>query len=306
MRSLMVGEALIDEVTTASGAVREHVGGSPANVAFGLAALGHDVELAAWIGRDAHGARIEDVCRAHGVVLTPGSWGASATPVAHARLDGRGSATYTFDLEWAPTSLPRPDLQEHVHVGSIGAVLEPGASQVRRFLGQARDSATVSYDPNLRPALMTLEQARTAVSATMPFVDVVKASDEDLAWLTPGVALEDVGAQWGSSGPALVVVTLGGEGAYVHVSGTGEQVLLPAEPTILVDTVGAGDSFMAGLLSGLLDAELLGSPDARDRLRRSTLDSVIPAVRRGLATAARTVAVAGAYAPSRAEIGAAA
>lgn len=302
MRSLVVGEALIDEVMSASGAVTEHVGGSPANVAFGLAALGHDVELAAWIGRDAHGARIEDVCRSHGVVLTPGSRGAASTPVAHALLDARGSATYTFDLEWAPTSFPRPDLHGHVHVGSIGAVLEPGATQVRRFLDEARDNATVSYDPNLRPALMTLEQASAAVRATIPFVDVVKASDEDLAWLSPGAALEDIATQWGSLGPALVIVTLGGEGAYVRVTGSGEQVVLPAAPTSLVDTVGAGDSFMAGLLSALLDADLLGSADARDRLRKSNLDSVVPAVRRGLATAARTVAVAGAYAPSRDQI----
>lgn len=302
MRSLVIGEALIDEVTSASGAVSEHVGGSPANVAFGLAALSHHADLAAWIADDAHGARIEDVCRSHGVALTPGSRGACATPVAHARLDAAGSATYTFDLEWAPSTFPSPDSYGHIHVGSIGTVLEPGATQVRRFLNQARHGATVSYDPNLRPALMTIEEARNAVSAAIPLVDVVKASDEDLAWLAPGRALDDVAEAWGSAGPALVVVTLGGDGAYVRVSASGEHLRLPAVKTRLVDTVGAGDSFMAGLLSGLLDADLLGSPDARNRLRTSRLDAVVPAVHRGLATAARTVAVAGAYAPTRDEL----
>lgn len=303
MRSLVVGEALIDEVTTADGAVREHVGGSPANVAFGLAALGHDVDLATWIGPDAYGAEIEEVCRSRRVALTRGSRGAGSTPVAHARLDEHGSATYTFDLEWALADFPDPAAYGHVHVGSIGAVLEPGASHVRDFLARARGRATVSYDPNLRPALMTLAEARAAVDAAVPLCDVVKASDEDLAWLAPGVAIEDVAAEWGGLGPALVVVTRGGEGALVHVTQSGAQALLPAVPTQLVDTVGAGDSFMSGLLSGLIDADLLGSPDARDRLRKASLEHVVPAVSRGLATAARTVAVAGAHAPTRADLG---
>jgi fructokinase len=303
VHTLVVGEALIDRVTGPDGSVAEHVGGSPANVAFGLGALGHAVELATWLGPDAHGARIEEVCRSRGIPLTPGSHGAASTPVAHALLDARGSATYTFDLEWAPESFPSHAAYGHVHLGSIGAVLEPGASRVRRFLEEARDTTTVSYDPNLRPALMTLEEARDAVAAAVPLADVVKASDEDVGWLAPDTPLEDVAAEWAALGPSLVVVTRGGEGALVHVPGSGEQLNLPAAATRLVDTVGAGDSFMAGLLSGLLDAGLLGSPDARDGLRKASLEDVAPAVRRALATAARTVAVAGAYAPSRAELG---
>jgi fructokinase len=303
VRTLVVGEALIDQVTRADGSVAEHVGGSPANVAFGLGALGHDVELATWLGSDPHGARIEEVCRSRGVALTAGSFGAGTTPVAYARLDERGGATYTFELEWAPDRFPSPGSYGHIHVGSIGAVLEPGASRARGFLEQARDVATVSYDPNLRPALMTLDEARSAVSSVVPLADLVKASDEDLAWLSPGVPPEDVAAEWGALGPAVVVVTRGGEGALVRLTGSGEALTLPAAATRLVDTVGAGDSFMAGLLSGLLDAGLLGSSDARDRLRKASFDVVLPAVERALATAARTVGTAGAYAPSRAEIG---
>lgn len=303
MRSLVIGEALIDRVTSAGGAVTEHVGGSPANVAFGLGALGHDVELATWIGSDAHGARIQEVCRSRGIALTPGSHGAQATPIAHAVLDERGSAAYTFALEWAPSAFPGPEPYGHVHVGSIGAVLEPGATEVRRFLVRVRDVATISYDPNLRPALMTLDEARAAVAAVLPLADVVKASDEDLAWVAPGAEVEAIAAEWGVLGPAIVVVTLGSEGALLHVTRSGEQVRLPAAPTRLVDTVGAGDSFMAGLLSGFLDAGLLGDRAARGRLRRASLSDLTPAIRRGLATAGRTVAVAGAHAPSRSELG---
>ena len=303
MHTLVVGEALVDRVTSADGSVVEHVGGSPANVAFGLGALGHDVELATWIGTDARGDRIETVCRSHGIALSAGSRGARSTPVAHAYLDELRSATYTFDLEWAPDDFPSPAAFGHVHVGSIGAVLEPGATQVRRFVEQAAELATVSYDPNLRPALMSLEEARAAVTGILPFVDVVKASDEDLAWLSPGRPLDELTAEWAALGPALVVVTRGGDGALVRVTGSGEQETVPAAATRLVDTVGAGDSFMAGLLSGLLDADFLGSIEARHRLRTASLREVAPAVARALTTAARTVAVAGAYAPSRAELG---
>ncbi|WP_367652416.1 PfkB family carbohydrate kinase [Intrasporangium sp.] len=300
MRTLAVGEALIDEVTSPGGAVAEHVGGSPANVAFGLAALGHDVELATWLGVDAHGARIEQVCRSRGVALTPGSHGAASTPVAHALLDERGSATYTFDLEWAPETFPAPGSHGHVHTGSIGAVLQPGALAVRQFLALAHQAgATVSYDPNLRPALMTLEEARAAVAAALALADVVKASDEDLAWLSPGSSVEQVAKEWAALGPAIVVVTLGAAGAFVRCSVSGEMTRLPAAAVHLVDTVGAGDSFMAGLISGLIDADLLGSREARERLRGATLDEVVPAVERALKTAALTVARAGAYAPGR-------
>jgi fructokinase len=299
---LVVGEALVDVVRTAEGEVTEHVGGSPANVAFGLAALEHPVELATWLGTDAHGTEIEEVCRSRGIVVTPGSRGAQVTAVAQALLDETGSATYTFELEWAPTALPDPAAYGHVHTGSIAAVLEPGASAVRDVLELARSQSTISYDPNLRPALMDRKQARRAVDAALRLSDVVKASDEDLAWVAPGEPVEHVMQRWRALGAALVVVTLGPSGALVLTGQDAEPVALPAWSTAVVDTVGAGDSFMAGLLSGLLDAELLGSPEARDRLRGASFKLVEPAVERALRTAACTVARAGAYAPSRSEL----
>jgi fructokinase len=223
--------------------------------------------------------------------------------VAQALLDEAGSATYTFDLEWAPTALPDPAAYGHVHTGSIAAVLEPGASAVRELLALARPQSTTSYDPNLRPALMDQVQARRAVDAALRLSDVVKASDEDLAWVAPGQPVEQVMLQWRALGAALVVVTSGASGALVLTGQDAEPVALPAWRAAVVDTVGAGDSFMAGLLSGLLDADLLGSPEARDRLRRASFKMVEPAVERALRTAARTVARAGAYAPSRSELG---
>ena len=107
---------------------------------------------------------------------------------------------------------------------------------------------------------------------------------------------------WGRLGPELVVVTRGGDGAVVHLPARDVMVELEAAAVDVVDTVGAGDSFMAGLVSGLLDDGLLGSPRARERLRTASLDDVAPAIDRALATSGVTVRHAGAYAPTRQEI----
>ena len=111
-------------------------------------------------------------------------------------------------------------------------------------------------------------------------------------------------ARWGGMGPGLTVVTLGAHGVTYRVSGSGEEAHLPAEAETVIDTVGAGDSFMAGLISGLLDTRLLGGAAEREHLSRATLAEITPAIRRAMAASAVTVSRAGAYAPTRAEIGA--
>jgi fructokinase len=304
VRTLVVGEALIDAVTRPGGNTEEHVGGSPANVAFGLAALEHPVDLATWIATDERGLRIEDVCRGRGVALTPGSQGAPFTSVAHATLDASGAASYVFDLEWQVASVPGLTAYGHVHTGSIAAVLEPGGGQVRDILAAARAlGATVSYDPNARPSLMGRpDRARSIIESSIALSDVVKVSDEDIEWLCPGEPVDDVVRAWGELGAALVVVTRGGDGASVRVTRTGETRSLPAPTVQVVDTVGAGDSFMAGLVSGLLDAGLLGGASGRDRLERADLAVVVPAVERALRTGALTVERAGAHAPGRSDL----
>ena len=304
VRILVIGEALVDAVTDPSGSVTEHVGGSPANVAFGLAALDHPVDLATWIASDERGRRIEAVCRERGVTLTAGSQDAPFTTVAHATLDASGAATYVFDIDWRLPPIADLTAYGHVHTGSIAAVLEPGGAGVRAALAAAGSSgATVSYDPNARPSLMGAPaDARRLIEEAIASADVVKLSDEDIEWLCPGEALEDVIATWGALGPALLVVTRGGAGAVVAVPATGEVEALPAPLVDVVDTVGAGDSFMAGLVSGLLDAGLLGGAPQRESLRAAALADVSPAVRRALRTGAVTVGRAGAHAPDRADL----
>ena len=312
-RTLVIGEALIDAVApagsreddggTGADATVEHVGGSPANVALGLAALGHPVSLATWVATDDHGNRIADHCQERGVELTPGSQGAPFTSVAHATIDGTGAATYRFELEWQLPAVPALGAYGHVHTGSIAAVLEPGGGAVRDTLGMARRTATISYDPNVRPALMgDPVEARRVIEECVALADVVKVSDEDLAWLRPEEAPDDVVADWAGRGPSLIVVTRGDQGAVARLTRTGETHVAPVPPVTVVDTVGAGDSFMAGLISGLLDDGLAGGPAARDRLRRADLAAVVPAIERAIATSRITVGQPGAHAPTRADL----
>ncbi|MEA5052442.1 MAG: carbohydrate kinase, partial [Propionicimonas sp.] len=269
----VVGEALIDIVIPLDGQVAEYVGGSPANVAIGLARLGHQVELATHLGRDQRGDRIAALLATEEVTLAPGSTTAVRTSTAAARLDETGAASYTFDLDWqVDPALPVAD-GGHLHTGSIAAVLPPGGADVHAIVEAARPHATISYDPTARPSLMgSAAGARAVVESLVALADVVKASDEDLHWLYPGVPVEEVLRGWTARGPRLVAATQGGSEVVVLF---GDEVhRIPTRSVAVVDTVGAGDSFMSGLISGLLDAGLLGGTAARARLATAGWDEV--------------------------------
>lgn len=322
---LVVGEALVDVVHPADGGPpAEHVGGSPANVAMGLARLGHPSWLSTHVGTDERGDRIAATVHEAGAGLAPGSRTAERTPTAVARLDAAGAAQYTFDLTWQYDAaavqghLDATGGVGHVHTGSLAAVIAPGAEALREHLQRLRATHTLSYDPNARPGVMgSAHQARAASEQFVALADVVKCSDEDLAWFQPESSWEDAAGHLLDLGPQLVVVTRGGEGATAllrtgEASTIGEvvRVDVPAPSVRVADTVGAGDSFMAGLLSGLLEAGILGARDATDTGEESPhrprgvwrTEAVQAAVERGVATAAWTVQRPGAGGPSRAEL----
>ena len=308
-RTLVVGEALVDIVHRTDGTVEEHPGGSPLNVAIGLARLGHPVQFASRFGDDLHGHMI----RAHlerepNLTLTPGTASAPATSTATATLDDSGAATYDFDLTWDVATALDTGPTGHLHTGSLAATLTPGADAVLEAARRAHETGTVSYDPNARPSLMgTPEEARERVEALAAVADVVKASDEDLAWLYDARTPDEFDAHmrgFAELGAALVVLTRGGHGARVYVPATDEWAdVAPVEGVAVADTVGAGDSFMAGLVSGLLDAGLLGSREAAEALRRADLAAVRPAVDRATRCAGITVSREGADPPTRSELG---
>lgn len=298
----VVGEALIDIVIPTSGPTLEYVGGSPANVAIGLSRLGHSTVLATHIGTDAHGQRIAELMATEHVALTTGSTDAARTPTAAAHLDAAGVATYEFDLEWSldPAKVVVP-AGGHLHTGSIAATLAPGGAAVLEIVQAARPNATISYDPNARPSLMgSPEEARPVIERLIGLADVVKASEEDVRWLYGTTPLTHVLAQWAAMGPAVCAVTQGGEEVVVLAAGTIEH--FPTLPTSVVDTVGAGDSFMAGLISGLVDAGLLGDAAARERLHFAQWPAIRAAVDRALACAAVTVSRSGANPPTRTDL----
>ena len=302
-RLLVIGEALVDIVTDASGESAEHIGGSPANVAVGLARLDHTVDFATWLGDDERGDRIAGHLKRHGVHVLPASLGAERTSVAAARLDQGGAASYDFDLHWGLPEVVLTPGTTHVHTGSIATVLQPGAGSVTAALRAVREVGTVSYDPNVRPSIMgDLDAVRERVEELVALSDVVKASEDDLELLYPDQSPEQVMARWVELGVGMALVTLGGEGVVYRVASDQRSASEPARADRVVDTVGAGDSFMAGLVSGLVVSGLLGDPAARERLRGATLEDVRPAVDRGLATSGVTVGKAGAYAPSLDEL----
>ncbi|HEY0186558.1 MAG TPA: carbohydrate kinase [Cellulomonas sp.] len=302
-RALVVGEALVDAVRHPDGSHAEHPGGSPANVAIGLGRLDRRVDLLTWLADDAHGDLVRAHLAASHVHVLAGDRAPERTPVATADLDADGVATYHFDLTWdLPTSWAQDEGDPVVvHTGSIAAVLEPGGPAVARLVERHRATSTITYDPNLRPALMgSPAAAGPAVEHLVDLADVVKVSDEDLAWLHPGVAPEQVARDWVARGPALVVVTLGGEGALAVTAG-GAEVTVTAPRVTVADTVGAGDSFMAGLIDGLWTADLLGAP-ARDRLRAIDAPTVERVLTRCARIAAITVSRAGANPPTTADL----
>lgn len=304
---LVVGESLVDVVVRedVDGAprVERHVGGSPANVAIGLGRLGHDVTLATCLGRDTDGDLVRARLTGDGVRLVEASASAARTSTATARLDATGSATYAFDLVW---DLLPVDVSStgHLHTGSIAAALMPGSAAVSVALHGARaQGATTSYDPNLRPAIIgSADAERPAVEALVAGADVVKASEEDVAWLYSAHTVEEVGRLWLELGPALVVVTLGGAGAVAwHRSAPDTPIRVAPQEVEVVDTVGAGDSFMSGLISGLVDSGLLGR-GRREALRASPPDDVGAALDRAVTTSAITCSRAGSNPPTRAEL----
>ncbi|MFH5824369.1 carbohydrate kinase [Georgenia sp. AZ-5] len=299
--ALVIGEALIDIVERPSEQPSQHPGGSPANVAVGLARLGREVELVSWFGADDHGSLLRSHLELENVRLSAASARAGHTSVARARLNAAGGATYEFDLEWAPP-VPEPMVDPLVvHTGSIAAVLEPGAATVAETVARYRGTATISYDPNIRPALMG-EPARTrpVVERLVASADVVKVSDEDLAWLAPGQDPLEVARRWLATGPALVVVTLAADGAWAVTAG-GVELAVPATPVDVLDTVGAGDSFSAGVIDGLWAAGLLGA-DRRDRLRELDATTLRRVLEHASHIAGITVSREGANPPTRAEL----
>ena len=292
-RIAVIGEALVDVVVGGE----THAGGSPMNVAVGLTRLGRPAELHARIGSDAYGEAIRAHLAEDGVPIGPRTLVDGASWAAFVTLDAEGKAEYEFSLH-GEIEIPAIDDYSLVHSGSIGALREPGSTALLAAFRAAPTQTVRSFDPNIRENVIGPADAATAsVFELAAATQVVKLSDEDAAWLRPGSTPAQVLQELADGGARFAVVTRGAEGALALVDGVFYE--RPALPVVVVDTIGAGDAFMSGLLYGLLR-------DGTDRLIANgepiPADLVRSAVDTALASAAITVSRAGANPPYPAEL----
>ncbi len=250
------GEALIDLVPDRVGGYRPIPGGSPANTAVGLGRLGTPTALLARLADDRLGALLRTHLETSNVDLRYVAESTAPTTLAMVDVDQHGVADYSFYIDgcadggWQVTDLPTaltPDAALHVG-GSFALAIEPMAAVFETLLSREYPHRVITLDPNIRPVLIDDHAAvRARLRRWLGMADVVKVSADDLRWIAPDRPVADVVAEWHEQGPAVVVVTRGAEG--VHASGPTGHVDLPAVPVDIVDTVGAGDAFMAGLLA---------------------------------------------------------
>jgi fructokinase len=297
VRVLVVGESLVDLVSTA-GTLIPHAGGSPLNVAFGLGRLGVPTALLTEFGNDAYGTLLADHLATAGVRVIRDVGAVRATSSATAEIGTDGAARYTFDLDWSLGSLEQVPQASLIHTGSIAAVVQPGADTVLALFRSAPPDTVLSFDPNVRPEIMGDEAAvRTRIDEVARLAHVVKLSDEDAAWLYPGLDTVEICDRVLSLGAELVALTLGADGCVLATATA--RVHRPAPPVAVADTIGAGDSFMAALLFGL-SRNPHATPDSIGRLETVELTELADVA---LASAAITVSRAGAFPPTLEELG---
>lgn len=264
---LVFGEALADLIPR-DGEGRHYeaaLGGSGFNVALALARCGARTTFAPTLSRDALGRRFRDMLAAEGIDLAVTAASDLPTPLAVIEpLGVGGEARYRFHL--AATALDEaPDLPDgpmafgHLHFTSFGATVGASGEAALALMRRAKDQgASISYDVNIRPpALPERAVATHLIEQRIGLSGIAKASRDDLAWLYPGWPEERVVAHWQGLGAGLVLVTCGGDGASCH--GRSGMLVGSAPPVAVVDTIGAGDTFMGSFLAVLGARGALGA-----------------------------------------------
>ena len=262
----VIGEALVDLVPSgAPGEYKAHPGGSPFNVAVASARLGNRTALMVRLADHGFGPLLRAAAEAEGIDLGASARAAEPTTLAVVSMDGPGHASYEFylqgtaDWQWTIAELrKRPTDTAVLHFGSIASWTPPGSKRIDQLIteARARNGVLVSYDPNIRPAVLgPRTRGGQLVERSVRHAHVVKASREDLEWLYPSRSVPEVAAHWSELGATLVVVTDGADGATAYRGG-GQPLRRPGRPVTVADTIGAGDAFTAGFLSGLIRREL--------------------------------------------------
>ncbi|MEF2550481.1 carbohydrate kinase [Aurantimonas sp. A2-1-M11] len=308
---LSCGDALFDLFVetgddVAQIALAGRVGGSPLNVALGLARLGHPAGFFTKVSRDVFGSRIRGFMARESIdqrFLIPTD---RNTTLAMVSLGADGSPAYAFyidgtaDRSIEPSDVPDafPEELAAIHLASYSTVTEPTASALMRLVRQEAERRFVSYDPNIRTAIEPdIAIWRDKVAELVPFAALVKASEEDLEQLYPGQDVEAVLADWVGAGADMAVVTRGEKGAVALTAG-GVTASVDGRRIAVADTVGAGDTFQAALLAALKERGHLSRPALR-QAERATVESLLAFA---VAAAAITCSRRGADLPRRADL----
>jgi len=310
-RIVVVGEALIDLIQQADGSYQAKPGGAPANVSIALARLGTHVAFAGRMSTDSFGEKLFDWLSPENIDLSLVQRTSDPTSLAVASLDEEGKAHYSFYLngtaDWGWTLGAFADLElsppAALVVGSVAMAIDPGATVIENLAHAlyTHHHSTVAMDLNIRPGL-GLEQDSEVIriERQISVAHIVKASDDDLVWLYPDRAPEETALLWASQ-DNYVIMTRGADGATLFTP-AGERVDVAAPSITLVDTVGAGDSFLGATLFGLYRIDALGSaPSAR--LSEVSSDQWSDILTRAAQVGAITCSRAGCNPPTLQELG---
>ncbi|RZI93315.1 MAG: carbohydrate kinase [Variovorax sp.] len=262
MRIALVGESLIDFTCTSGLAFEGHEGGALTNSAIAAARLGQPTGFITQLSTDLFGERLLQHLEGNGVdtrfVLRSD---APSTLAFVERLPTTNRYAFythgTADTLWAPAELPvLPESCRFLHFGSISLLAEPAAARIAELVEAQQGQRIVLFDPNVRPSLIPdMAAYRARLPRWVAACDLLKFSDEDCAFIAPGLSLAAAAAYFlhlAPKGPRAVVVTRGGEGATLYRKGRAPIDVAPPRVEV-VDTIGAGDTFAAGLSVGLLE-----------------------------------------------------
>ena len=294
---LVAGEALVDLVIDPDGAVTAALGGAPFNTARAGGRLGADVAFLGTISIDRFGTMLAARLAADGVSTDPVVRIDLPTTLAAAELNERGAASYRFYIQGtsAPALAVVPEIEpDLLFTGGLGLVLEPMAETIEALVTERSRDAMVIVDVNCRPLVVPERLSYVArVDRVVAHADVVKVSDEDLAYLLPGVDPKLAARRLLDRGPKAVLLTAGGSAT--HVLTADGEATVPVEPVEVVDTIGAGDTFGGGFMSWW-SASGLGAAEAGE------LDGLVPAVEAANTVAGIVCTRRGADPPWRAEL----
>jgi fructokinase len=295
------GEALIDLIPVTPGSDQRQVipGGGPANTAHALARLDIPTEFIGGLSDDQYGQRMRSEFIAGRVGLTFTPEHQLPTCLAIVSIDLDGGATYEFKIDgtatfaFATENLPDPKSvnPEAIYIGTLATIIEPGASILKDWIIQAKDYAPIIYDPNIRSSVISdRSRYQEVVKNWVVLSNVVKASEDDLAWLYPDTDPLKIARSWVSQGVQLVVVTKG-ENGIVGVT-ENQEVSIPGVKVEVIDTVGAGDTVGAVLVEALIEFGL----------EKLTSELLSHTLHRAALAAAITCSRAGANPPTKAEL----